>query len=48
VVHETLHTSWGICWAKAYYSWGVKPPGCLKCHEVLCFVAVLNIPITIA
>jgi hypothetical protein len=48
MVHEVLHTSWGIGWTEAHYSWGVEPSGCFESHEIFRFITVLNIPVAIA
>jgi hypothetical protein len=48
VVHEALHIGQGIGWTKAYYSWGIEPSSCLKCHKVLRFVTVSNISVAVA
>jgi hypothetical protein len=48
VVYEVLHTSRGICWAKAHYPRSIESSGHFKCHKVLCFVTVSNVPIAVA
>jgi len=48
MVHEVLHTGWGIGWTKAHNSQSVEPSGCFKCYEILHFIAVLNVPVAVA
>jgi len=48
VVHGVLHTGWGIGWTEAHNSWGIEPSGCFKCHKVLHFITVSNVPIAVA
>jgi hypothetical protein len=48
MVYEPLHACGGIGWSEAHYFGGIESSGCFKGHQILCFLTVANVPITVA
>ena len=47
MVHESLHTGWGIGRTKWHYSRGVEATGSFECQYILGFHSVSQVPVSI-